>query len=366
MKHIVVAVTNDLTYDQRMLRTAETLVEEGYEVTLIGRSLEGSVKLSNRPYKQVRLKCHVNTGPLFYAEYNRKLLRYLHSMDFDLAVACDLDTILAVTRAAKSKDRPFVFDSHELFTEVPELDGRGLVKSVWSRIGKMCVPSAARCYTVGNAIAGELSKEYNRKFEVVRNVPSLSHESLKEFEERDPVLLYQGALNEGRGLELLIDCMADIDGYQLVLAGEGDLSQALRNRAKERGLGDKVKFLGRIDPARLPALTASVRVGINLLEARSKSYYFSLANKFFDYMQAGTPSINMDFPEYRAILDRNPTGLMIDTLSKDKLSNAIINLTRDLELWTRLSQHCLEAREIYCWENERDLLSKMYNEAISS
>lgn len=366
MKHIVVAVTNDLVYDQRIIRTCSTLVDAGYRVTLIGRALKDSPQLDKQIFQQVRLTCNVNNGPLFYAEFNRKLLRYLGDVDFDLAVACDLDTILAVTRASKLKGLPFVFDSHELFTEVPELDGRKLVKSVWSRIGKMCIPSATRCYTVGSAIASELSNKYGRPFDVVRNVPELSHDSIKSWEERDAVIFYQGALNEGRGLEALIDSMVEIDGYELLLAGEGDLSQALRHRVMEQGLESKVQFLGRISPQGLPELTGRARIGVNVLEFQSKSYFLSLANKFFDYMQAGTPSINMEFPEYLTILKNYQTGITVGKLTANVLSVAIKSIIENEELWSRLSQNCLEARKVFCWENEKKVLLNIYEEAIGS
>jgi glycosyltransferase involved in cell wall biosynthesis len=236
---------------------------------------------------------------------------------------------------------------------------------VWSRIGKMCIPAAARCYTVGKSLAAELSNKYGREFDVVRNVPFLSNASLRSWEQRDAVIFYQGALNEGRGLEVLIDCMADIADYKLILAGEGDLSQALRHRVVEKGLEAKVQFLGRISPQLLPDLTGRARIGINILESRSKSYVFSLANKFFDYMQAGTPSINMDFPEYRSILDQHQTGVTIDALTVDKLTDQIRSMIEDRDLWSDLSQNCLEAREIFCWGKEREVLLKIYEAVIS-
>jgi len=366
MNHIVVTVTNDLTYDQRMIRTCSTLAEEGYRVTLVGRAFEYSAALGESTFQQVRLRCNINNGPLFYAEFNRRLLRYLNDLDFDMAIACDLDTILAVTRAAKSKKRPFIFDSHELFTEVPELDGRNLVKSVWSKIGRMCIPAATRCYTVGNAIAAELSNKYGVLFEVIRNLPTRSSSRLHTWAERDPVIFYQGALNEGRGLEVLIEAISSIDGYGLILAGEGDLSRTLRQRVVELGMQEKVQFLGRINPHDLPELTARARVGINVLEARSKSYFFSLANKFFDYMQSGTPSVNMEFPEYREILAKHETGVMIDGLTVDKLSDAIRGIISNRQTWSRLSRNCIEAREIYCWEEEKKVLLNICKEVISS
>jgi len=365
MKEIVVAVTNDLSYDQRMIRTCSTLTSAGYSVTLVGRTLKNSDPLAQRPFKQIRMKCKVNKGPLFYAEYNHKLLGYLNKMDFDLAVACDLDTILAVARAAKSSKCPFIFDAHEFFTEVPELNSRNIVRSIWSGIGKRYVPGAKHCYTVGSALAEELSIKYGRTFDVVRNVPKQLNRDLLSREDRDQVIFYQGALNEGRGLEVLIDSMEILMEFELHLAGEGDLSTDLRLRVKHLGLQERVKFLGRVSPGELPGLTSRALVGINILERASKSYFLSLSNKFFDYMHAGTPSINMDFPEYKTILSGHQTGITIDSLSVDTLSGEIRRIVNDRVLWSRLSQNCLEARTVYCWENEQKNLLDIFESAMT-
>ena len=100
------------------------------------------------------------------------------------------------------------------------------------------------------------------------------------------VITYQGALNEGRGLEHAIAAMQRIPDFTLRLIGEGDLSQQLRGQARDLQLASRVEFVGFILPENLRDMTSDAMVGLNLLDERSKSYYFSLANKFFDYMHA--------------------------------------------------------------------------------
>jgi len=64
--HIIFTVTNDLTYDQRMERICSTMANAGYKVTLVGRTMPGSVALDKRSYGQVRLNCRYHKGKLFY------------------------------------------------------------------------------------------------------------------------------------------------------------------------------------------------------------------------------------------------------------------------------------------------------------
>src|SRR5688572_4439375 len=114
---IIFAVTNDLTYDQRMQKICRSLVKAGYEVELVGRERDFSIALSEEPFQQTRLKCIFNKGKLFYVEYNLRLLFYLTFSQFEAACAIDLDTIVPVCIIGKLKGAKLVYDAHEYFTE---------------------------------------------------------------------------------------------------------------------------------------------------------------------------------------------------------------------------------------------------------
>ncbi|MGC9355288.1 MAG: glycosyltransferase, partial [Mariniphaga sp.] len=120
-KRIIVSVTSDLVSDNRVHKTCTTLTEMGFEVLLVGRKLPDSQPLSPRIYSAKRLKLLFRKGPLFYACLNLRLFCLLLFSKFDLLLANDLDTLPANFLASKLKNRPLVYDSHEFFTEVPEL-----------------------------------------------------------------------------------------------------------------------------------------------------------------------------------------------------------------------------------------------------
>lgn len=357
---ICLAVTNDLSYDQRMHRICATLVDAGYQVTLIGRRLPESKPLRNWRFRCVRLRCLSRRGPAFYAEYNLRLFLWLLFARYAIAVACDLDTALAIALSGKLRGRICVHDAHEMFSEVPELSGRAFVKRFWQWVGRLTVPRFAARYTVGPAIASALGERYGAPFTVVRNVPEKGSAPVVPIEERRKVILYQGALNAGRGLECAIDAMAYLEGYTLQIIGEGDLSQVLRQRVQDAGLEDKVEFTGRVSPAELPAYTSRAMVGLNLLENTSLSYYYSLANKFFDYMHAGTPSINMRFPEYESIIAQHAVGICIDVLDVEAYVAQLSALLRDRDALRAMHDAAIRAREVFCWEEEQGKLLEIY------
>lgn len=364
LPHLIFTVTNDLSYDQRMQRICRTLAENGYAVTLIGRALPHSLPLEAEPFRQKRLGCRFRKGFLFYAEFNLRLFRYLLFASYDVVCSVDLDTLAAGCLSTLVRSKKRVFDAHEYFTEVPEVTDRFLVKTFWEGVARLCLPFYRHAYTVGQGLADIFKKKYGLHFDVIRNVP-VRRTSLPGVKEAPFILMYQGALNEGRGIETMLEAMPELPGVQLWLAGEGDLSEALRRRSAALNLEEKVRFLGYVSPKDLSRYTAQAWLGINLLENRGLSYYYSLANKFFDYVQAGVPVLTMNFPEYRALNNTWKVGILLDELSPGAFADAINTLLNDKELYKNLQDNCLAAREVWNWDTEQIKLLKIWQQVLA-
>lgn len=357
---ICLAATTDLVYDQRMMRICDALDQAGYQVTLIGRKKPNSPSLDQKPYHQHRLKCKKQSGKLFYLEYNIRLFFYLLFHRAGIICAVDLDTILACTAAGKLKMSKRVFDAHEYFTELPEVIHRPWIQKTWRWVEKLTVPQMHLCYTVSDSLAGIFEQIHQQKFHVIKNVPYLKkHQSEKS---EVPFILYQGALNEGRGLELLIKAMKHIDA-KLLIAGSGDLDEPLKLLTSYLELQKKVRFLGYVKPQALQSLTEEAFLGYNLLEDKSLSYYYSLSNKFFDYMHAGVPSLSNPFPEYEKINKEYEVSKLIH-LEEQALIATINQLLEDRNYYNELVANCYKARAIWNWQKESRKLINLYNEGL--
>ena len=356
---IVITVTNDLSYDQRMIKTANTLVDLGYEVELIGRLRHNSIALTDKKFNQIRLICLFEKGKLFYIEYNLKLFFYLKRIKYHRIIAVDLDTIIPAYYASKHKNVLKYYDAHEYFPEMPEVVRRPLIKKIWTFIERKFVPKFDYHYTVSKGLKNIFEALYDKPFALIRNLPKQihtePHHSSKKF------ILYQGALNEGRGLEALLLAIKNLPFVHLKLAGEGDLSNTLRKLTKDYKIEDRVEFLGYLPPPLLKEITSKAYIGVNLLENRGLNYYHSLANKFFDYIQHQIPSINMDFPEYRAIQETYHCTYLIENLEIETIKRAIGDLYEDPKLYQNLQDNCLKARVHLNWENESEIFKTTLN-----
>lgn len=353
MKKITFAVTNDIHQDRRMIRICNSLQENGYEVTLVGRQLPHSLPLPEFKFKTHRIKCFFNKGPRFYAEYNLRLFWYLRKNGADIYGAVDYDTLKGVARAARSKKSKLVFDAHEWFEEVPELEGRQKVKNYWMSIARKGIPKSDLRYTVSRGIAQKLEERYGQPFKVIHNFPVLSKKEPGSI--RKDTIVYLGVLNKGRGLPEMIKAMHQIDA-KLLLVGDGDIKEELWDLATKENLLSKVIFKGYVPPDQLDEILLNARIGINLLDRSSESYKYSLANKFFDYIHAGMPQVFMDFPEYRRFYDTYRIGAPIYDLTQSSIVYAVNHLLQDRNYWFNLHVECLNARKDWCWQKEEKQL----------
>ncbi len=353
---IGIAVTTDIAFDQRVLKIAGSLAKHGHQVKVFGRSKGMDHKL-NVPFEYKLIKCWFAKSFLFYAEYNLRLFFVLLKSNCDIICACDLDTILGSAMAVFLKKKKLVFDAHEYFEESIEIIHKKKIKKVWEWIGKICVPGTASRYTVSQSLASELSIKYGREFQLIRNVPVSSCPILKESQQK--IIWYQGAINEGRGLECMIECMLELSDYSFYMAGDGDILLDLRSKVKELNLDNRVHFLGKLNYSSMLDYSSLAFVGIDLLDSTSKSYYFSLSNKTFDYMHAVLPSIQMNFPEYKAIHDQYKIGVLIDKVDSKNILAAIRKLEDD-DFYEQCVSACKMASKIFNWEEEERILVELY------
>lgn len=357
-KHIVFTVTNDLNYDQRMIRICTSLVNAGYKVTLIGFKRKNSKPLITRPFKQVRLPIFAEQGKILYAGYWFLLFFYLLFKRFDAICAIDLDTILPVYYTSIIRNKRRVYDAHELFTELKEVVTKAREKKIWDWIEQTTLPNFHFNYTVGDYCAKYFKEKYDKGYEVIRNATILKPFTIPEKKEK--YILYQGWVNEGRCFEELIPAMKLVDA-RLIICGQGNFFAEAQELAKQHNVSDKVVFKGFIPPEELKEYTTNAYIGITLFHAISKSNEYSLANRFFDYMHHGVPQVCMNFPEYRTINKNHEIAYLVDDpTSVDSIAAALNKLLTDEEYYSKLQSNCMLAREEYCWQNEEKKLLTLY------
>ncbi len=362
MKTVILSVTNDLVTEQRVNKVAISLQKEGYEPILIGR--KSKYKISKSSYKKVRLRMIFSKGAFFYIEYNLKLFFYILLKKVDILVANDLDTLLANYLLSVIKRKKLVYDTHEYFTEVPELINRRFVKNIWLAIEKFILPKIKNSYTVCKSISDIYNDKYKIDMKVIRNVP-ICYDKKKyldssPFKTDKKIIIYQGALNIGRGIEHMIEAMQYIDNAYFYIIGGGVMREKLEKKCIDLDLVRKVFFLGRINYHQLKQITPFADIGISIEENLGLNYYYSLPNKLFDYIQAHIPVLVSNFPEQKNIVNKYNIGLLIENHKPKHIADKIIIMLYNDDIYYKWKHNLIKASKELCWENENKKLIEIY------
>ncbi len=360
MKKIIVSVTNDLSTDQRVEKVCNTLFNAGYEILLVGK-IDHNSRPIYRDYKTKRINVYFKKGILFYAEFNTKLFFILLLTKKDLLLSNDLDTLSANYLISILQRKKIVYDSHELFSEIPELVNRPKVKKFWAALEKIMLPKLKNSYTVCDSIAVYYNKKYNTNFKTIVNLPTKKNVSIGKlpfYYTNEKIILYQGAVNIGRGLELIIDTMLFLENCILVIIGDGDIYEPLKKEVTSKKLSNKVYFLGRKNPSELHQLTPLANLGISIEEDLGLNYRYALPNKIFDYIQAGVPILVSNLPEMKKVIYDYNIGEIVYNREPKKLANQIKKtLERDF------TEELKKAKEKLIWEHQEESLLSIFKEA---
>ena len=366
-KKAIVSVTNDLYTDQRVNKVCVFLMDQGYDVLLVGRIRKSSVPLLERPYQTKRMRLLFETGPLFYASFSIRLFLFLLFRKADVLVSNDLDTLLPNYLSQKFKRKArLVYDSHEYFTEVPELINRPKVQNFWLRIERKIFPRLKSVYTVNESIAAIYSNLYSKEIKVVRNIsPLWSAINLQTKQdlgipENSHLIILQGAgINIDRGAEEAVEAMCQIDAV-LMIVGDGDVVEILKRKVKKLELTKKVLFFGKKPYHVMMNFTHFADIGLTLDKPSNLNYKLSLPNKVFDYMHTYTAVVATNIKEVAQVVTKNEIGTIVMDFTVDNLAESINSILNDQQLLAQYKENCKAAALIENWERETKILQEIY------
>jgi glycosyltransferase involved in cell wall biosynthesis len=358
---IIVSVTNDLATDQRADKICTTLMELNYEVILVGRLYKDS-KIISRNYETKRFKLWFNKGLLFYANYNIRLFVFLMFTKPAILWSNDLDTLPSNFLVSKLYKIKLIFDSHEYFTEVPELINRPFIQSCWKTLEKGMLPKMKNVITVSQSIAALFEKEYHINVSLLRNVPILNKKEVHVANikiESKKIILYQGAINVNRGIEHMVKAMQYVDTSILYLLGDGDISQQISALIIELQLQKKVIMLGKIPFEELHGYTQQADIGLSLEEDAGLNYRFALPNKLFDYVHAGIPVLVSNLPEMKNLVRNYELGDWIENHDAKHIAQKITAMLENKEKMELWKANCKKAALELNWDKEKQVISSL-------
>lgn len=366
MKNILFCVSSDVVTDQRVLRHSSTLIKNGFQVTVIGRKTAKSLDIPEFPCRVKRFAMIFQSGPLFYFFFNVRLLLFLIFQPKSTIWSNDLDTLVPCYFIKKLKRQPLVFDAHELFTEVPELEQKALKKKIWLWVERVFVPKTDHRITVNHSLAEQFRLRYGLDFTVIRNVPKKQYliKSLSKHELGIPqnslVCILQGSgLNTGRGLLETVQAMHLLENIYLLVVGSGTALDEAKAHCKKFQLDQSVRFVPRLPYHEMMAYTQLADIGIAYDTHPCLNFQLALPNKIFDYFQAGIAVLCGPQPEIRALVISHDCGRFMEQVTPQSIAENLRYFQEHPYELARFKENSLLASLREHWENEELILKEL-------
>lgn len=288
----------------------------------------------------------------------------------DIYHANDLNTLpqAIVCSKLRLKPKPLIYDSHEVQSDRTGYNPKTIkrIESFMLKfVDQMIVENHTRA-KYNEDIYGFYPKtlyNYSEKYNIEEK-PQINLHKKIGINEDEKILLYQGGLQQGRGLELLIEAMDEIEEGHLLFIGGGKLTQPLKEQAEASKQADRIHFLDKVPFQELPSYTREAYLGFQVLQNICFNHYSASSNKLFEYMMAHVPVISCDFPEIKKVVEETNTGLVVDSHNASEIANTVNQLVKDTSLRNQLSENTKQAKEIYNWNNEKSKLLEVYNQFV--
>jgi glycosyltransferase involved in cell wall biosynthesis len=362
---VLITFLGNINYDTRCKNLYDTLTTNNFDVEFIG--FDWQTKDFSETHGSISIH-KLKKGFLslsFYLKFLWHLKLKLLTTKAEIIFAEDIYTLPFAVFFGKLKRAKIYYDSRELFGYLAGLKEKKFKQAFWKWMEKFFI-RRADCVMVTGSMDGEfLKKEYGIKNLILRNLPryykpelQLDLHSHLQIDKTKSIILYQGVLLKGRGIEKIFSVLNELPDHVFVIAGGGEFEEHYQKLAEEMKIAQQVFFLGKLTQEDLPQVTGSAGIGVSLIENLSVSYYHALPNKLFEYIMAEVPVIVSSLPQMKEIVEKYDVGYAVEFESKDELISAIKKLTHDKNLYERKKHNCHIASQELNWEKEVSRLLK--------
>lgn len=407
----------DVEHDSRVRREAGSLVEAGFDVTIVTLAAPGAERRpfvlsegarvlpvrpssssvrpgatspflataarrsasSRRTPRTARLRVAVDRVR-WIAGYVWTYLSWMRAVEraaprADVWHGHDLLGLFVADRLRASRGGKLVYDSHELYLEAGSAARLPrLARLALARLERSAARHADGVITVNVSIARELRRRYGVEAEVVMNCPRLQ-DPVTDHRLRDayalgdrPVVMYHGALSPDRGVEQIVEARAALpDRTAIVLLGDGPL--AGRYEEGRRTEHEAELFIHPAVPVdELRHWVADADVGVIAFQPVDRNNVLGTPNKLFEYFESGVPVVVSDFPEMRRIVEETGAGTVCDPQDVPALARAIVELLGAApgDKARRRSAARLAAVTSYNWAAQSQILLRIYERLTPS
>lgn len=357
--------TSEIFHDTRILNEAGSLTKK-YEVTILAKKYP--IKKNNSPFKIKLIDYRLIPvfGILNIFSSLISLTKAALKENPDIYHAHDLDGLLCATPAAIIKRKILIYDSHEFWSDTfPFANIRG-TQWLLPILEKLLIWRVNGGITVNSSLARILKLKYRKNFIYLNNVSNRqktakSQLNLRKKFPQQKIIIHLGAADEGRGMEQMIEAAKLLPrNFVLVFIGGGKIEDELKKLIRKDSLEQKIYFFPAVSPEQIIPIVKEADLALALTQPISKSYYYSLPNKIFQYIAAGVPILGSNLPEFKKIILGNEIGEVVNPKIPKDIAKKIIEVVSKKACKKYHRNLAGLGKAKYNWAIEEDKILKFY------
>jgi len=382
MKKVIMLLSNPFKPDPRVYKEAKSLVNNGYDVTVLAWDREGKYPrkevIDGIKIERISLKApYGNNLQLFFLLPLWQFIVFLKLLNkrFDLLHCHDFDTLTVGILLKKIKNKKIIYDAHESYPDMIKPDIPVLFYKVIFNLESFYLKKIDYLITVN-----EILEKYFKKRGSLRNVTIMNCYDKQDFkicqEKVDKmtekldlknkfVIVYIGVLIKDRGLEELVESFKyqKDDSIVLLIFGYGPIENKLNEIVRKYSLSHKVFLLREIHPSLVSSYT-SIGDLIPIAYKPNENNKFTSPNKLFEAITLNKPVLVSDIGILGDFVREFDCGIILESFVLEKIAETLKNIKENPQLLEKMEKNTNEAYKKYNWKNMEEKLLKIYGEVL--
>ena len=178
------------------------------------------------------------------------------------------------------------------------------------------------------------------------------------------IVLYIGQVMRGRGLRQLFEAIALVEDTDLIVAGFGPDYERYQGIAAALPQAARIHFLGSVPPAEIPDWVSGADVAAMPVQPDTLNHRLNTPTKLYDAIGVGVPVVASDLPGIAPLVAETGCGVLCDPSDPADIARAVREIVDAPEAArTELRLRCLRAaRSRYSWQHQVSELLRVYAE----
>lgn len=354
------------------------LLEKGHEVTVITAEhieqdfqMEGltvvstNTRYSNNMSKMQRISAFLK----FMLKGTFKGLG-IKKPDVVFATSTPITVGFPAVIIKKLKRCKMVFEVRDVWPDIPV--EMGFIKGrfvVWAlkKYEKWIYKNSAHIIPLSKGMHENIKKKgvAEEKLTTIENISNLylysSVETILENRANQPfVCIHPGTMGIVNGLDFVLDTakiVAEKDkDIKFLLIGEGNRKEALKKRIEEEKI-ENVEIRDGVPKREVASLTEKAAVGFMCVDTKYKILEDNSANKFFDFLAAGLPTVINYGGWQKEVLEENECGF--SETEPEKMAERLCEMKNNGELLKEYAENAKKTAENYSTKAATEKLDKI-------